>query len=69
MRIRLTDRRSKDYPYPSGRAKYRLTYNGITVLVDSEVNCWSYLLLHSTGSISWALRYEGWKMEPVEKEA
>jgi len=56
------------YPYPTSHTgQYRLTRDGKEVLRGSEGEIWKWMHRHESSSIEHALRYEGYKIEPISQ--
>ena len=54
------------YGYPVGFKKYQLSRDGVVVRVGTEDECWHWLHMNHCYSVHHALKYEGYKMEPVK---
>lgn len=38
--------------------------DGRLLFVGPEADCWHYIHNHSSGSVDWATKYEGWTITP-----
>lgn len=58
------------YPYdPTHKGPFRLTRDGAEILIGTEGECWTWIHRHASSSVEHALRWEGWKMEPVDADS
>lgn len=46
---------------------YKLIHNGEEKFRGTHNDCWIKLLKSQSQSTDWAIKYEGWKIEEIEK--
>lgn len=56
------------YGYPPAE-RYTLTRDGKPLMIGTEAECWNYLHATHACSVSHALRWEGYKLEPASRPA
>jgi hypothetical protein len=60
-------RRSQSVAYArSASDRYVLFRDGTEITHGSEIEIWKYLHRHTSCSVDWALKYEGYRIEPEE---
>ena len=54
--------------FKSSQIKYEETYevrrDGRLLFRGSETECWDFIHNHSSSSVDWAMKYEGWTITP-----
>ena len=48
--------------------KHQLTHNGELIFEGTEDQCYKKLLRSQSQSTLWAIRHEGWKIEPTDED-